>query len=318
MADLIQELMADERVRVRAMAVFRKFWKASPTYHTQLLTYITREEIWQMPEMYDVIRDAILNGDRAAAAVYAQWYPFRNMGGVVIGGQVQSVPSTAARFLDIAAARGRLDELARDVAAARKDRPDWTVGDFYLVMIDGRSGRYDDARDLVRKLADPKVKDENLMSSIYPMYAYSALGAELEALPALANEVPALYERAASLPYSMTFLRYGLDQHPTGRLIRLYERQGRMEDARRVALDLAHQQVPSTTAEASPSRSGSSRSARRRSALWHWATLPTRCRSTARRSPWPTRSARIHRRTSPTGCYCPGSSARAWSRSWAG
>ncbi len=57
-------------------------------------------------------------------------------------------------------------------------------------MIDGRSGRYDDARDLVRKLADPKVKDENLTTSIFPMYAYSALGADLEALPALANRCP--------------------------------------------------------------------------------------------------------------------------------
>ena len=169
--------------------------------------------------------------------------------GVVIGGQVQSASSTRGPRPRHRRARGRLDELARDIAAARKDRPDWTVGDFYLAMINCRSGRYDDARALVRKLADPKVKDESLMGSIYPMYAYSALGAELEALPALASEVPALYERAASLPYSMTFLRYGLDQHPAGRLIRLYERQGRMEDCAGVALDLAHQQVPSATVE---------------------------------------------------------------------
>ncbi len=163
--------------------------------------------------------------------------------------QTQSRTSVTGRFLEVAVARGRLDDLARDIASSRKARPGWTAGDVYLAMVYSRAGRVDEVRSLVRKLADPKVKDETLTSTIYPMYAYQALGTELEAHPALADEASAIYERAASLPYTLVIIRDGFDQHPAGRLIAIYERQGRLEEARRLILNLARQDVPASTSE---------------------------------------------------------------------
>ena len=118
--------------------------------------------------------------------------------------------------------RGQLDELARQIESARNQRPDWRAGDFLLAMVLCRSGRYDEARSIVQKLADPRLEDENLTNSIYPMYAYADLVAELESHAEVADLVPAVYERSAGLPNTMIYLRYGLDQHPApvGRAIR--------------------------------------------------------------------------------------------------
>jgi tetratricopeptide (TPR) repeat protein len=245
---LIQEVMEENRLHDRAMAAFRKFWKATPSYHSSLLTYLTREEIWQLPEIYDAVRDAILAGNTPTSSVYAQWFPFRVIGLAAVTGPITNTqPASVARFLDVAAARDRLDDLARDIAATRKVRPDWTPGDFFLAMVLCRAGRFDEARALVRRLADPGVKDESLTSSIYPMYAYNALMTELEAHAETADLIPDVCRRAGGLPYSLSFLRYGLEQHPVGRLITRYQRQGQLDDARRVALELVRAEVPSST-----------------------------------------------------------------------
>ena len=190
MADLIQELMADDRVRDRAMAVFRKFWKASPTYHTAAtdLHHARRD----LADARDVRRhpgrDPQRRPRRRPTVVRAVVSLPQHGARRPSAARSRRSRARAARFLDLAAARGRLDELARDIAAARKDRPDWTAGDFYLAMIDCRSGRYDEARALVRKLADPKVKDDNLTASIYPMYAYWPWARSSRRIPALADE----------------------------------------------------------------------------------------------------------------------------------
>ncbi len=250
---MIQELMADDRLHDRALAILRKFWKANPTYQASLLSYVSREEIWQLPEIYEAVRESILAPDTGSSSPYAQWLPFRSVRtAVVVGGQVvqsQSMASVTGRFLDVAAARGRLDDLARDIASGRKARPGWTAGDVYLAMVYSRSGRFDEARSLIRRLADPKLKDETLMSSVYPMFAYLALGEELEAHPALADEASAIYERGASLPYALVNIRNGLDQHPAGRLIAIYERQGRLEEARRLIVNLSRQDIPASPSE---------------------------------------------------------------------
>ena len=170
--------------------------------------------------------------------------------GWVLGGTGQAPqPSPATRLLDLADSRGQLDDLAAAVESARKSRSGWPAADFYRAMIACRAGRYDEARALVRKLADPKTRDDSLMSSIYPFFAFMAVGGELEAHPATTDDAIVLYEWATSLPYSPTFVRYGLEQHPISRLIRLHERAGRIDDVRRVALAFARNPGPSTGPE---------------------------------------------------------------------
>jgi thioredoxin-like negative regulator of GroEL len=245
-ANLVQEFLGDDRLRDRALDVLRRYWKANPTYQLTLLSYINSDAPWRMPEMYELARTALLSPDSARTNRFAQWDPFQGTITRRVAGTGQATPpSPAARLMDLAEGRGQLDDLAAGIASARKTRIDWPAADFYLALIACRSGRYDEARAIVRKLADPKTKDETLTSSVWPIFAYVALGRELEAHPAMADDALAFYERAASLPYSLYFLQFGLE-HPVTRLIALYERLGRIEDVRRVALGFPRQPVTDT------------------------------------------------------------------------
>ena len=47
---------------ISGMTLFRKAWKAFPDQQDQLLSNIRDEEVWQVPEMYDSIREAVLPG----------------------------------------------------------------------------------------------------------------------------------------------------------------------------------------------------------------------------------------------------------------
>ena len=121
--------------------------------------------------------------------------------------------TAASRLLDLAEARGQLDELAGEIEAARKDRPDWTAGDVYLAMVRCRAGRYDEARALVRKLADPKTqKDRSLDVPSTRCTPAWALGSELEAIPTRLDDLAlTVYERARwTIP--MPFLQYRFER----------------------------------------------------------------------------------------------------------
>ena len=247
--NLLQESLGDDRLRDRAIDVFRKYWKANPAYQMTLLSYINSDLICACPRCTIWRAPAILSRNPALASVYAQWEMFEPMGWVLGGTGQAPQPSPATRLLDLADSRGQLDDLAAAVESARKSRSGWPAADFYRAMIACRAGRYDEARALVRKLADPKTRDDSLMSSIYPFFAFMAVGGELEAHPATTDDAIVLYEWATSLPYSPTFVRYGLEQHPISRLIRLHERAGRIDDVRRVALAFARNPGPSTGPE---------------------------------------------------------------------
>ena len=318
---MIQELMAEDRLHDRALAILRKFWKANPTYQASLLSYISREEIWQLPEIYDAVRESILAPDtgssRPVCPVATPSGPFRTA--VVVGGQVVQTqsrhPCRADSWTSPRHVGGSMTWPATSPPAARRDRAGRRATSTWPWSY-SRSGRFDEARSLVRRLADPKVKDETLTSSIYPMYAYQALGTELEAHPALADEASAIYERAASLPYALVIIRYGLDQHPAGRLIAIYERQGRLEEARRLILNLARQDVPASTSEDLSQaiqvlRPRGAGEAPRRTGL------SGRCAAALQRgdSPWPSRSTPRTRPLPSRGSSTPGGSARASNRS---
>src|SRR5262249_15075570 len=115
----LQELTAEAGLRDRAVAVLLKGWKAKPIYQMAVLSYLTSESVWQMPEVYDLVRSTILTPNPISLAISDQWEPFYTSGSRVIGGQTQAPPTPAERFLDLTAARGRLDDLASEIESAR-------------------------------------------------------------------------------------------------------------------------------------------------------------------------------------------------------
>ena len=84
LARMIQTVLQDKTRRDRGMALFDKAWKAFPGQRSFLFMYMQDEDVWQMPEMYEYIREAAmpaasqktvppLDGSRRHPALSGQW-----------------------------------------------------------------------------------------------------------------------------------------------------------------------------------------------------------------------------------------------------
>ena len=225
--NLISNLFYDNKLSDRAVPLFKRAWAAFPDERSQLISYVSHDQLWQMPEMYDYARESLIPKPNKFVAAM-QWNAFSQVLSYRGDGRINSVVS---RLLDLAASQGKLDELAAQVEAASKAIPGWTAGDMIRALIDCRLGRYDQAGTAVRKFLD-QTKDDALDNTVFWV-----IGAELEdhgptrALAVTAYE--ASINRDGNDPYS----RLNFDNGPAKRLVNLYERERRFDDARRVLIE---------------------------------------------------------------------------------
>ncbi len=58
--NMISNLAYDEKLRDRSMSLFKKAWEAFPDYRSNLVSYLSRGQLSQLPEIYDYARDVII------------------------------------------------------------------------------------------------------------------------------------------------------------------------------------------------------------------------------------------------------------------
>ncbi len=225
----VQNLMNDELMRGRIMKLFRKAWEAFPQERYNLLAYIHRDDIWQMPEMYDYALEALIP-EPASYSPYQQWYAFQRILSYSGDGKINSM---VARLLDMAAAQNKLDDLSKKVEEARKRFPGWKAGDALEALIAGRTGRYDEAERRVQGLLQEN-DDQRVNATVYWIIA-----SELENYTATKGLAMRVYERGVQNPGDDPFTLRNYEFSPMKRLVQFYIRDGRREDARRVLLGLA-------------------------------------------------------------------------------
>jgi len=228
--NLLSNLFYDETIKNRAMPLLRKAWDAFPSERSYMLSYLRRDELWQMPEMYDYMHESIIP-KKATFAPANQWNAFSQSLSTRADGRMNSIVS---RFLDQAASQGKLDELAAEVENARKEMPDWTVGNVLAALIDCRRGRYGEAQKLVRQFLEQS-KGEYLST-----YVYWCIGEELETHARARDLAVTVYATALDRPSDDPYSRLDFDNGPARRLVTLYERENRPEDARRVLVNFAN------------------------------------------------------------------------------
>lgn len=74
---LIQSLPEIPELAERVRSVYRKAWAAFPEQaRVQLLVYVWRDDVWQMPQMYDHAREAIIPKTPPQPGSLIRWYPF--------------------------------------------------------------------------------------------------------------------------------------------------------------------------------------------------------------------------------------------------
>jgi predicted Zn-dependent protease len=225
--DTISTFLDDDKLRDRAMPLLRKAWDAFPDYRHYVFGYLRGDAVWKYPEVYDYALESVIPRlDNFAVGM--QWEAFDQ---ILAYGRDGRVTTMMTRFLDLAASQGKLDELSAKVDAARKALPHWKAGDVVRALVDCRLGRFDRAGELIRHFLD-ETKDESLYISIF-----ATIGSELENYPATRDLALSVYETTIYRDTNQIYSRFDFDNGAARRLVALYTREDRLEDARRVLVD---------------------------------------------------------------------------------
>ena len=235
---IIVDIPDDADGNQRVAAFFRKAWAAFPEGRNLLLNYARRDSIWQMSEIYDYAREAIIPRKPSPASI-VDWYPFLPLNRGTISTEI--VPSVAAQLIDLAASRVQLDQLADEIASARKEIPNWTPGDVLLAMVQCRAGRYGEVKRLVPQVLEGIKKDPIAAQGSYAWYAEWAMASELEKHDATRELAVTVYQASLDSPYGFLQFRFDQEKIPVRRLIGLYVSDGRNDEARHALLKISSQ-----------------------------------------------------------------------------
>jgi tetratricopeptide (TPR) repeat protein len=231
---LISQLMQNDKTRERGLSLFRKMWKAFPQQRGNMITNGMNGNVWNLPEMYDFAREAII--PTAATKQVSRWAGLDQIYSWSGGGHVNGV---AEQLLNAAAKQNKLEALDKEVAEALKRVPEWTGGKVFSALILVKRGRLDEAERIVKDLMANDTKDKDPI----PYATRLFLGQALENYGQFQATVLNLYERAHK---NDTENVQGLDYefNPVRRLVAMYRKVGRTTEARDLVLKYARQKNP--------------------------------------------------------------------------
>jgi tetratricopeptide (TPR) repeat protein len=227
---IVQTLLQDEKNQARGLRLFRKAWDAYPDQRQYMLGNFYDERIWKLPEIYTYVHQAMIPVD--ADVEIQSWSGVDQIINWSGDGKIQSVLS---RLMDTANRQSKIEALTRDAEAALKKFPEWSGGKVLMAALYLRRGKSAEARRLVQELLDDK-KDP------MPTQARWVIAQELENYGSLQDLVLKLHESAVE--EALTDINNSnLSYSPAGRLVTLYQRLGRREDARALLMRFAKADV---------------------------------------------------------------------------
>jgi tetratricopeptide (TPR) repeat protein len=220
--NLVQQLFQDPKLRDRALALFRKAWKAFPEQRPNLMNIVQDDALWQLPEMYDYARDVVIPDPERGPVT--PWQGLETLSRVEAEGRAVGL---VTRLLDVASRQGKLDPLAGEVEKALSRSPEWEGGRALLAMLDARRGRVEAAKRSMQAILKAHEKEP------VPMMPAWVIGQEFESYAPTKDVALALYEGTVedkSNDPNRAFRQ--LNFSPARRLIAIYRRDGRADEAR--------------------------------------------------------------------------------------
>jgi tetratricopeptide (TPR) repeat protein len=228
--EVIEPLIANEKTREHGMQLFKKAWAAFPYERTWMLGFMERGNVSDMPEMYDYARQAILPLSEGPAE------PWRGCEEIMsYGGEDGRVTGLVTRFLEIAQRQNRTQDLRAEIEQLIQKKPEWSAGKALLAIFDLRRGQVEPARKRWLEVLDNK-KDP------MPPMARWILGQELEYYAGVED----LYLRTLEEAADDTLNDRGdmdFSYSPMRKLVKLYEKLGRKDDARKVVMRCLREQT---------------------------------------------------------------------------
>ena len=224
--NMIQNLLNDKAFEGRAASFVKKAMDAFPDERSQIVQYLPRLDLWQLPEMDAYLREALIPNP-ATFQPLNQWNTTFQILAYNANGRTSSMVSM---ILDNSARHGQLEQLKDQIEVAHKKLPEWVAGEILGALIDCRLGRTDQARRGLRALLEKK-PDANIQSNVYWI-----VGEELENHAATRDLAYTVYEAALNRTDDDPYSRLQFNNGPAARLMSLYERDHRIEDLRRLLL----------------------------------------------------------------------------------
>lgn len=223
--NIVQNLVQSQpQHRDAGMKLFRKAWKAFPENRPSMLGSLYNDEVWQLPEIYEDARQALIPSE--AVAFNDPWLGM-SQEGISYSGD-GTVTGLVGRLLQAAGKQNRLDPLRTEIEAALKKFPTWAGGKAIFAVIQARDAKPDAARKIIEELlADKK--------SPIPPEACWIIGQELDRFDTTRDLARQLYEstidqqRTQQLEFSYS---------PIRRLVTIYEKLGEKPKARELVLRL--------------------------------------------------------------------------------
>jgi tetratricopeptide (TPR) repeat protein len=220
--NMLQPLFDQERTRAQGMKLFRKVWNAFPQERAQLMGALYRNELWQLPEIYDYARQAVIpRSDEPVAD------PWRGSEQVMYYNGDGRVGSVVTRMLEATRRQNRLRPLTREVEQVLSKRPEWSAGKALLAVLNLQRGRTAEARRLWRELLDDKQHP-------MPMWTRIIFGQELRDYDSMRDLALETFEGAAEDMLNDMNMDYSFN--PIRQLVDLYREAGRKKEARALML----------------------------------------------------------------------------------
>ena len=228
--DVVSTLMQDPKSKERGMALFKKCWKAFPDSRVNMIAYLRDDSLWDVSEMMEYAREAVLP-DPSKGPV-EPWFGLQQISNY---GQDGRATGMVSKLIQVAAKQGKLDGLAKDVDDLVARAPDWEGGKLLSAVLDAKRNRPEEARRKVEALI--KSHDDN--NDPIPSTPAWLMGEELEDYGPTRDVALALYEGTTKPGVDDGNNLNGYQYSPAKRLLDLYKKEGRKDDARALVAKLA-------------------------------------------------------------------------------
>ena len=185
------------------------------------------DQILQSPEIYGYTIETLIPTS-GSFVPQSQW---NILGRIISYNSDGRTITIISRLLDLGESQGKLDELLAAGGSGER-QPGWKAGGVVKALIECRLGRLEQGREGFRQLF-ARSKDESIPSNVYWI-----VGSELEIYAATRDLAVTAYEISAKLAAESQNSRIDFEYGPAKRLVSMYVRDNRLEDARRILINV--------------------------------------------------------------------------------
>lgn len=225
--DLVTELLQDRPGQNKqddteiALQLFERVFDAFPSYRNMLVSRIYNDKLWKNDRVYALAKRGIIPS--ATEVSQQPWYGLESIYSYSQGGQVNAM---FHQLLGGINGTDKVADLRTAIEAARKENPAWHGGEAMLALIELKQNKKAEAKARLEKL----VEAEDVLKAMPPDACW-IVGQELDQFEDTRGLALKLFESAVT---SDQRNRQQLQYSPVSRLVTLYGKINRKEEARKL------------------------------------------------------------------------------------